>query len=177
MELRGGRPHRRSGDSRAAAPADAQHLGHPDALPGHPDDQPRRRDRPDATGQQQLLLPGLPAELDRLDPGRVERRRPRVRQEGHRATHQAPGVPAAAVFRRQADPQWRSGPRHRLAQPGRPGDDAGGLGQRVGQVRHGVPQRRRDTRAGPTRPPRGRRLISVVLQRPQQRGGHHNTRW
>ena len=36
----------------------------------------------------------------------------------------APGVPQAPVLRGQADPHRRPGPRYRVADPGRRGDDA-----------------------------------------------------
>ena len=76
------------------------------------------------------------------------------------------------VFRRrrffegEPDPQRRRGPRHRLADAGRPGDDSRGLGQPIRQERRGVPQRRGHPRTQCPRRAGGRRLIPVVLQRP-----------
>ena len=60
------RPDRRSRDQRAAGPAATQLPGHPAAVPGCADDQPRRRTRPHPARQQQRLLPGQRADLDRL---------------------------------------------------------------------------------------------------------------
>ena len=59
----------------------------------------------------------------------------------------APGVPPSPVLRGQADqpgpaegrPHGTAG--HRLVHPGGPGDDRAGLGLRLRQVRHGVPER------------------------------------
>ena len=63
-------------------------------------------------------------------------------------------LPSAPLLRGQADPHRRAGPRHRLADPGRQGDDSRGLGHRAWQVRRGVPQRRGDPRL-PTRAANG----------------------
>ena len=66
LELRGGRPDRRSGDQRAAGPPATQLPCHASAVPRCSDDLARRRARPYPTGQQQRLLPGQRAHLDRL---------------------------------------------------------------------------------------------------------------
>ena len=66
LELRRGRPDRRSGDQRATGPAATQFPCHASAFPRCPDDRARRRARPHPTGQQQRLLPGQRAVLDRL---------------------------------------------------------------------------------------------------------------
>ena len=63
-----------------------------------------------------------------------------------RAAGRAPGVPPPPVLRRPADPPRRRAARHRLVHPGRRGDDRAGLGVRLRQVRHRVPQRRRHHR-------------------------------
>ena len=58
LELRRRGPDRRPGDRRAARAAEAQLPGDAAALAGRADDQPRRRARAHAAGQQQRLLPG-----------------------------------------------------------------------------------------------------------------------
>ena len=80
------------------------------------------------------------------------------------------------VFRRrrffQGEPARgpaRPGRRHRLVHPGRRGDDRRGLGRRVRQVTHRVPERRRHQRAGPARPARPRRLVPAAVQRQRDR--------
>ena len=88
----------------------------------------RRRDRPHPEGQQQRLLPGLRAVVDGLVAVRDQRRPAGVHPQGDRAAQAPPGVPPPPVLRGQADPHRRPGPRHRLAHPGRHGDDTGGLG-------------------------------------------------
>ena len=142
VELRHRRSDRRPGDPDAAGPPDAQHHGHPDALAGNPDDHPRRRDRPHPAWQQQRLLPGFRTVVDGLVARREECGPTRLHPPGNRFAQGSSGVPAASVLRRQADPQRRSGPRYRLAHACGSGDDPGGLGQRIRQVRGGVPQRR-----------------------------------
>ena len=109
--------------------------------PGHPDDRARRRDRPHPEGQQQRLLPGLRAVVDGLVAVRDQRRPAGLHPQGDRVAQAPPGVPPPAVLRGQADPHRRPGPRHRLADPRRHGDDTGGLGFGLRQVRGGVPQR------------------------------------
>ena len=98
LELRRRGPHRRPRDPAAARAAAAQLHRHADAQPGRADAAARRRARPQPGRQQQRLLPGLRADLDRL----VGRRRgpPRVHQEGHEAPHRPPDVPPAPVLPR-----------------------------------------------------------------------------
>ena len=66
VELRGGGADRRPGDQRAARPAATQFPCHTAAFAGRADDLARRRTRPHPAGQQQRLLPGQRAVLDRL---------------------------------------------------------------------------------------------------------------
>ena len=65
VELRRRGADRRHRRARPARPAAAQLPGDTAALPGCSDDRARRRARPHPAGQQQHLLPGLRAELDR----------------------------------------------------------------------------------------------------------------
>src|ERR1700732_2539987 len=58
-----------------------------------------------------------------------------------------------------------------MAHPGRSGDDAGGLGQRLRQEHHRVPQRWCDPRTRRPRLPGGRRFVRVVLQRSRRQSG------
>ena len=79
------------------------------------------------------------------------------------------------VFRRRRffhgqRPGQREG-RHRLAHPGRGGDDRRGLGRQLRQVARGVPQRRGDQRARPARREDHRRQVPAAVQRAQQ--PHH----
>ena len=67
----------------AAGPAAAQLPRHADAQPGRADAAARRRAGPHPERQQQRLLPGLRADLDRL--GERRRGAARVHQEGHQA--------------------------------------------------------------------------------------------
>ena len=69
-------------DRRAARAAEAQLPGDAAAVAGRADDQPRRRARPHAARQQQRLLPGQRAHLDRLEP----RRRQAVAARVHAAS-------------------------------------------------------------------------------------------
>ena len=98
LEPRRRGPHRRQRRPRAAGTAEAQHPHHPAALPGRPDDRPRRRARPHPAGQQQRLLPGQRAQLDRLGRRPRTRRAHRVHRARHRPARRAPGVPAQAVL-------------------------------------------------------------------------------
>ena len=66
LELRRRGPDRRPGDPAAARAAAAQLHRHADAQPGRADAAARRRARPQPGRQQQRLLPGLRADLDRL---------------------------------------------------------------------------------------------------------------
>ena len=115
-------PRRRGRDRRprgpaAARPAAPQLHRHADAQPGRADAAARRRARPLAERQQQRLLPGLRADLDRLG----ERRRgpAGVHQEGHPAPLRPPDVPPSPVLPRPAGPPGagRPGAGHRLAHP------------------------------------------------------------
>ncbi len=91
--------------------------------------------------------------------------------QGDRVAQAPSRVPPAAVLRGQADPHRRPGPRHRLVDPGRHGDDPGGLGHRSRQVRGGVPQRRGHTGARRARAASRRRLVLVVFQRTRPGAG------
>ena len=104
--------------------------------------------------QQQRLLPGQRAHLDRL--GRRRRGPARVHQEGHQAPHRPPDVPPSPVLPRPpgAPGPGRPGARHRLADPGRRADDRRGLGRRLREVAGRLPQRRRHP--GDRRARRGR---------------------
>ena len=139
------------------APA-AQLHHHADALPGRADDAARRRDGPHAERQQQRLLPG---QRDRPGwTGRWPGRTPAssASPAGVVALRaRPPGVPPPPVLRGPADRPRRAAPR---AEPlvGLPdiawfsppaGDDRAGLGLRLRQVRHGVPQRPGDHRGRP----------------------------
>ena len=68
LELRRRGPDRRPRDPAAARPAAAQLPHHADAQPGRADAAARRRARPHPGRQQQRLLPGQRAHLDRLGP-------------------------------------------------------------------------------------------------------------
>ena len=124
LELRCRGPHRRPGDPRAAASADAQHHGHPDGVAGHADDRPRRRDRANSARQQQLYCQDN--ELSWMDWS--------LRDTNAELLDFARKVTALRkhhpVFRRrrffegELDPQRRPGPGHRLADPGGHRDDA-----------------------------------------------------
>ncbi len=93
---------------RAARPPAAQLPRHPAAVPGRADDLPRRRARPHPAGQQQRLLPGQRADLDRLG---VRRHRPDgLHPQGHPAAPRPPDLPAPPVLRRPAGPAARTAP-------------------------------------------------------------------
>ena len=84
------------------------------------------------------------------------------------------------VFRRRRffrgqGPGEREG-RHRLADPGRGGDDRRGLGRQLRQVARGVPQRGRDQRARPARREDHRRQVPAAVQRAQQPAHVHPAR-
>ncbi len=98
VELRGGGADRRQGDQRAARPPATQFPYHAAAFAGRADDLARRRARPHPTGQQQRLLPGQRAVLDRLGKGR--HRADRVHPGGVGAAHGTSGVSAATVLLR-----------------------------------------------------------------------------
>ena len=66
--------------------------------------------------------------------------------------------------------------RHRLADPGRGGDDGRGLGRQLRQVARGVPQRGRDQRARPARREDHRRQVPAAVQRAQQAAHVHPAR-
>ena len=84
------------------------------------------------------------------------------------------------VFRRRRffhgqGPGQREG-RHRLAHPGRGGDDRRGLGRQLRQVARGVPQRGGDQRARPARREDHRRQVPAAVQRAQQPDHVHPAR-
>ncbi len=138
------RPDRRSPDRTAPEAAAAQLPGHAVRVPGRADDGGRRRVRPHPARQQQRLLPGQRDLLGRLVSGRDRVGPAGVRPATRRAPARPPGLPPAQVLPGQG-PRGRT--RHRLADPGRRGDDRRRLGHRLRQVARGVPQRRRDQRA------------------------------
>ena len=108
VELRRRRADRRPGRHRAARPAAAQLPRHAAAVAGRADDLPRRRARPHPARQQQRLLPGQRAHLDRL--GQRRRRPARVHpRRCRRCARDAPGVPPAPVLRRHA--RWAAAAR------------------------------------------------------------------
>ena len=96
VEPRRRRPDRRPRGRGAAGAAEAQPPDHAAAVPGRADDRARRRARPHPAGQQQRLLPGQRAVLDRL--GRRTRQR-----RAHRCSPRSLTALRAAhpVFRRQ----------------------------------------------------------------------------
>ena len=104
VELRSRGPDRRSGDQCAARPTATQFPDHAAAVAGRADDLARRRVGPHAAGQQQRLLPGQRAVLDRL--GHADAELIEFTRIGVGATGRAPGVPAAALLLR---PPGRAG--------------------------------------------------------------------
>ena len=139
---------RRPGDPAAARPAAAQLHRHADAQPGRADAAARRRARPHPGRQQQRLLPGLRADLDRL--GRTStracssspRRSPSCGTD-HPTFRRRRFFHGRPVRRGQGDPvpdiDWLT--------PGRRADDRRGLGRRLRQVAGRLPQRPRHPRA------------------------------
>ena len=115
--------------------------------------------------QQQRLLPGLRADLDRL--GEHRRGPARVHQEGHQAAHRPPDVPPSAVLPRPPDPPRarRPGARHRLAHAVRRADDRRGLGRRLREVPGRLPQRPRHPEHGRARRGGRRRPLLPGVQR------------
>ena len=115
LELRRRGRHRRPGDPAAAGPAAAQLHRHADAQPGRADAAARRRAGPHPGRQQQRLLPGLRAHLDRL--GERRRGAAGVHQGGDQAAGRPPDLPSPAVLPRPAGAPrpGRAGARHRLA--------------------------------------------------------------
>ena len=148
VELRGGGPHGRRRDPGAARPPAAQLHHDPVPDPRRADGAARRRDGPHAARQQQRLRPG---QRDRVD-GLVARRQERGADRVHRGRLGAArrdircsGAAGSSTGKpiNRARPQGRAHrpAGHRLVHPGRPGDDRAGLGLRLRQVRHGVPER------------------------------------
>ena len=97
-----------------------------------------------------------------------------VHRDAGRPAPRPPGVPQAPVLPRPG-PGRREG-RHRLADPGRRGDDRRGLGRQLRQVAGGLPQRRRDQRARPARREDHRRQLPAAVQRAQQPAHVHPAR-
>ena len=142
---------RRPGDQRAPAAAAAQLHHHPDGQPGRADAGPRRRARPHPAGQQQRLRPG-----QRASPGSTGISTPTRRS--------LLAFTSAAIALRKAHPVLRRrrffagdaahggrsalGDIEWLKPDGSPMDD-GRLELRLRPQPDGLPQRRRDPRAGP----------------------------
>ena len=116
------------GIAEVRAPPDPQLHGDAAALAGRADDQPRRRAGADAAGQQQPVLPGQRADVDRLDADTREGGALRVRRAAR------PPAPLAA---RAAAPPLLPGTEHprragrRVAGAGRPRDDRRSLERRL----------------------------------------------
>ncbi len=147
------------------AQAAAQLPDHTAAVAGRADDRARRRARPHAAGQQQRLLPGQRAVLDRL--GRSRRGADRVHPRGVGATRRTSGVSQATLLQRPAGAtRRRRTARYRVVRARRLRDDRRGLGIRIRQIARGVPQRLRDPRPRRARPAGHRRFVRAVLQRP-----------
>ena len=131
---------RRPGDQRPPRAPDAELPG--DALPlaGRADAARRRRDRADAAGQQQRVLPGQRDLVDQLAARRAGRADAGVHQAADRAPVEAPRLPPRRLpHRRGADGLGLPG---RLVVPGRrPEDDAAQLARRQRAHPRRLPQR------------------------------------
>ena len=88
--------------------ANPQRTADPAVQPGNPDAGGRRRGRADPAGQQQRLLPGQPAVLVRLGPGRGERRPGALRPVRERLPARAPGPPPVRRARPGGSPGFPS---------------------------------------------------------------------
>ena len=97
-----------------------------------------------------------------------------VHRDAGRPAPRPSGVPQAPVLPRPG-PGRREG-RHRLAHPGRGGDDRRGLGRQLRQVARRVPQRGGDQRARPARREDHRRQVPAAVQRAQQSAHVHPAR-
>ena len=123
-----------------------------------------------------IVLGGLVAARRERGPGRLHR-------GGRRAARRPPGVPPPPVLRGQPiarQPRRRTS-RCRLPDiawftPVRRGDDRAGLGLRLRQVRHGVPQRPGHHRGRPARRAGHRRLVPALPQRALRRHRGHAAR-
>ena len=139
-------------------------ISHGDELGPHP------------AGQQQRLLPGQRALLDRLG----ERRHRSDRVHPHRSPRCAPrirysaGGGSSAAVRCAA--RRRRAARHRVVRPRRLGDERRGLGERVRQVDCGLPERAGHPRPRRARPAGHRRLVPAVVQRPLRADRLHAAR-
>ncbi len=165
-------PDRRSGDRRAAPPPDAQLHGDAPPVAGRADDQPWRRVRADAAGQQQRLLPGQRADLDRLDADTRKRSALRVRGAARPPAAVAAGAAAAPLLPGPEHPRRRREGR-RVARAGRHGDGRRGLERRLRpQRRHAAlgPCDRRGRRA--RRADHGRHAARAP-ERPHGQGAVH----
>ena len=109
-----------------------------------------------------------------LGPGRRRAGPAAVHRDAGRPAPRPSGVPQTPVLPRPG-PGRREG-RHRLAHPGRRGDDGRGLGCQLRQVARGVPQRGRDQRARPARREDHRRQVPAAVQRAQQAAHVHPAR-
>ena len=161
-------------DQRAARAPAAELPHHAAALAGRADDRPRRRAGPHPAGQQQRVLPGRPDLVDRLGP-RPGRDRPAgVHASPGAAAPGPPRVPAPPLLRRRARPRrtsptsstWPGSRRTATTCATRPGAP-------TTRAPYGVPQRRRDRRAGPARPGDRRRQLPGAVQRPARRRRVH----
>ncbi len=112
LELRSRGSHQRQGDLEAPGAAAAQHDGHPAAQPRRADDPARRRGGQNPTGQQQRLLPGQRAGLDRLVEGRHWSAC--LHAAGHGSARQPPDLPSTPFLHGRHREQRSA--RHRLAQ-------------------------------------------------------------
>ncbi|GAA3099978.1 hypothetical protein GCM10020001_015810 [Nonomuraea salmonea] len=160
---------------RDPAPPPAPQLPrHPVPVPGRADAVPRRRDRAHPAGQQQRLLPGQRAGLDRLV-HRPHRVRPAgVRARTVEAAPRAPRLPAAPLLPRP--PPRRRPARPRVADAGRARDDGRRLAHQLRQVAHGLSERRRHHRARPQGRAHRGRLVPAAHQRPPREHVVHAAR-
>jgi hypothetical protein len=160
-------PRRRRADGRPeirrCASAEAQPAGHAAAVAGHADAARGRRARPHPERQQQHLLPGQRAELDRL--GEHRRGRPvadRVHAAADRAApdaaHPAPRpLPHRSAQRGARRPRRALGVAHRRADAGRPVERRQRALPRHGAGRAGAGDRHQPAGDGRDRPAGGQR--------------------
>ena len=148
-----------AGRERAARAAEAQLPRDAAAFAGRADAARRRRARPHAAGQQQRLLPGQRAQLDRL--GRRRRRARRVHRAADRRAQAASDVPAAPLFPGQEPAR----PGLAVAQSRRRRDDARELGRSVRALRRRAVPRGGVRGAGRARRADHRRRLPAALER------------
>ncbi len=163
LELRCGRPDRRSRGQGAARPSVAGAAVDPAALVRPAAAARRRRARPHPGRQQQRLLPGQRDLLGRLEGGR--RRAPRLRAAAARAAPGAPGLPPPAF------PHRCRGGRAGLVQLGGRGGDRRAVGRPDDARDRGLPGRVRRPGRGHRRHAAARRRLPDPGQR-LARAGH-----